>query len=125
MKTKLVVALCAAVVLAGCKAVPVDLNHGELVASEGVRKIFEEENVDAVEAGERVRCERRRRTGTHMVQRLCMTIDEWDEHYRRIREVAYNRLNQPCIPSQIAAPAEPGLAGGRTADSGCGFGSVD
>jgi len=101
--------------LCACKAVPMDPNAGELIASEGVRKIFAEEDWDAIEAdGERIRCERHRRVGTHMVQRVCMTVAEWEARKRGTERVVYDRLNQPCVPVRSIGPEF------KPHDTGCG-----
>jgi len=105
--------LAVLVHLSGCSIVPPDVNRGELVASAGVRQIFEDGELDAIEAGERVRCERQRRVGTHRVTRLCMTIAEWEDHDRRLQETLRQRemLNR-CVPT-----------GGASNDAGsCGSG---
>jgi hypothetical protein len=87
--------------LAACKAVPVDHNRGELIASEGVKAIFEEtEEGDEIRVtrGDNIRCERQRRVGTHLINKVCMTKDEWDLRERKTRDVTRRfREGRPCV----------------------------
>lgn len=87
-----------ALMLAGCKTVPENVNEGELVVSEGVKKLFAESGVDAKEAGERIRCERHRIVGTHLIKRVCMTWEEWEAIRKNAQfQVRRDRIrNQAC-----------------------------
>ncbi|MEM6576262.1 MAG: hypothetical protein AAF736_18440 [Pseudomonadota bacterium] len=90
--------LLAAVLAAGltaCQTVPVDTNKGELVASPGVQRYFaENENIGeiVVNNDSDIRCERQRKTGTHMVVRVCRTKLEWKQLEEQTRYQAERRL---------------------------------
>ena len=111
------ITMIAIVGLAGCQSVPENVNRGELVASAGVRAMFEDPGIDAVEAGERVRCERYRRVGTHLIQRVCMTMEEWELKERHTQEEVRDLYEtSPCINVQV------GRATGGSAPGSCGEG---
>ncbi len=71
-----------ALTLAACQSVPVDTNHGELIASPGVKALFEQNegiNEIVVKDDSDLKCVRERRVGTHMVMRICRTKVEWQQ----------------------------------------------
>ncbi|MEM9531116.1 MAG: hypothetical protein AAGA23_09355 [Pseudomonadota bacterium] len=88
-------ALACTFLLSACQTVPVDNTQGELIASEGVRQYFaENENVGeiVVNNDSDIRCVRNRRVGTHMVVRVCRTKAEWDELRRGTEQQQRRRL---------------------------------
>lgn len=84
--------------LAGCTATPVDHNQGQLYASEGVKKILDEEGVDSLDTEEepRIKCVREKILGSHRIQKTCMTIDEWEARQEDTQRDLYNRRRGTC-----------------------------
>ncbi len=81
--------------LTACQTVPVDTNKGELVASPGVQRYFaQNENIGeiVVNNDSDIRCERHRRTGTHMIVRVCRTKLEWKQLEEQTRYQQERRL---------------------------------
>ena len=73
--------------------------QGELVVSPGVRRLFDDPEVDQLIAGvgNEVKCIRERRVGTHMVMRICRTKDEWAYLAQQTRETyQQNRMFGVC-----------------------------
>ena len=102
------VALVLAVALStACTAVPPKQNMGELIASDGVRALFEKAPELAVlqADGTRVKCRQIKRVGTHIHSRMCMTVDEWAARERALDKTKTDLLAGVCtksgrIPSQ-------------------------
>ena len=104
-KSGSVLVLLAGIVLAGCQSTPKleqereKKMNGDLVVSLGVRRLFEDPEVDQLVAGvdNTVKCVRERRVGTHMVKRICRTKAEWDYLKRQTREThQQNRMVGVC-----------------------------
>ena len=99
-------------------------NHGELTASEGVKKLFEDPGVDQIAAGKQIKCVRHRRVGTHMISKTCMTIKEWAEFKRATRENHQDNFSVGlCGPS--ASTTQQGFSNnnalpGALLPTGCG-----
>lgn len=104
-----ILVLClAAVLLGGCSSVPKQesVNRGELQVSQAVAAYFEDPTVGEIVVGEDsdIRCIRQRRTGTHMVVRICRTKEEWKELQQRTQEVHQQRTSfGPCGDRSPAA----------------------
>lgn len=100
-------ALCA------CTAVPPKQNMGTLTASEGVRKMFEDnpEMNTLMADGTTVRCRQIKRVGTHIHSRLCMTVKEWKDKEEALAKTKMDMMAGPCtkfsrIPGRDHAPAQ-------------------
>ena len=93
--------------VAGCKAVPVDNSRGGLVVSRQVAEYFEDEEVDQLIAGQGndIRCVRERRVGTHLVTRICRTKSEWADLHRQTQDAHRRRLNGPCGATSLGGGA--------------------
>ncbi|MEM7705673.1 MAG: hypothetical protein AAF358_08990 [Pseudomonadota bacterium] len=81
--------------LTACKTVPVDTNKGELLTSPGVQRYFSEnENIGEIVVNDEsdIRCERQRKTGTHMIVRVCRTKLEWKQLADQTRYQQERRL---------------------------------
>jgi hypothetical protein len=99
-------------------------NRGELTASEGVKKIFEDPNVDEVAAGRKIRCVRHRRVGTHMITKTCMTVKEWGELQRANRDNHQNNFSNGLCGASSATTAQGSFNNtsvpGALLPTGCG-----
>ena len=118
----------AAIVFAGsgCTMVPPKQNAGDLITSEGVRKLFEENpGMDVLYAdGSKVKCRQITRVGTHIHSRMCLTVEEWEERERALEKTKQRLLAGPCVPSAIDKPGagRSGTCGeGKTNPAGSPF----
>ena len=83
---KLACLVTAILITTGCQSVPtIDRERekaltGDLVVSLGVRRLFDDPEVEQLVAGNGndIKCVVERRVGTHMVMRVCRTRDEWE-----------------------------------------------
>ena len=91
----------AVVVTSACAAVPPKQNMGELIASEGVREMFEKDPTLAVlhADGTRVKCRQIKRVGTHIHSRMCMTVDEWASRERALDKTKTDLMAGVCTKS--------------------------
>lgn len=89
--------LCLAMLAAACASNgPIDPNRGLLVASDGVKAIFDDESVDVAEAVDDVRCERTMIVGSHLIRRYCYTLPEAERLEERVKEFRLKFMqNQP------------------------------
>ena len=86
------------VALFACTAVPPKQNMGTLTASDGVRKMFED-NPDMqtlMADGTKVRCRQIQRVGTHIHSRLCMTVEEWKDQEEALAKTKMDWMAGPC-----------------------------
>ena len=110
-------AAIAVLLAAGCAHRNENVNRGELVVSERVKRYFAENpEVDTLETNggsggdQSIRCERQRRVGTHRVVRVCRTRAEW----RQLREDTErlwredHMLRIPCPDCSEGRPSGPG-----------------
>ena len=93
MRQLVVLALCT-LICACANTGPVDPNRGNLIATEGVRQVFEDDTVDVAEATDRIKCRHVYRVGTHLIQRLCVTTDEETADEDRHRRYNLKYLDQ-------------------------------
>ena len=92
---RLPLALVLGILLSACASqAPINPNRGNLIATEGVRKIFEDESVDVAEASDQVRCRHVYRVGTHLTQRMCWTKEEQEADEARHRRYNLKYLDQ-------------------------------
>lgn len=110
-----------AVTVSGCKLVPPGASQGKFVASQGVKDMFDDPDVDViVDNGDRIRCERQKRLGTHRHTKVCMTIAEWDERKRRQRELQQKNMMGVCGASPSGGSYMDGNVTGALLPSNCG-----
>ena len=95
-------------VLIACIANGVEQNnHGELTASEGVKKFFNDEELKQIIAGMQIKCVRHRRVGTHLISKTCMTVDEWAIRKRETRENQHDNFSiGGCVASSSPVGGE-------------------
>ena len=109
-KLKLTCLVVSTLIAAGCQTTPTveqqreKSMQGELVVSLGVRRLFEDPEVEQLIAGvdNEIKCVRERRVGTHMVMRVCRTKGEWkyladqtQETYKKNRMAGVCGSNAP------------------------------
>ena len=89
--------------LAACQAAPPKQNAGRLIASDGVRQMFEDNpDMDVLMAdGARVKCRQVQRVGSHIHGRMCMTVDEWAERERALEQTKQRMLAGACVARSL------------------------
>lgn len=113
--------LVIAVTFSGCTMVPPGASQGKFVASQGVRDMFDDPDVEViVDNGDRIRCERQKRLGTHFHTKVCMTITEWEERKRRQRELQQKNMMAVCGASPGGGSYMDGNVTGALLPSNCG-----
>lgn len=113
--------LIIAVGFSGCKLVPPGASQGKFVASQGIKDMFADPEVDViVDNGDRIRCERQKRLGTHFHTKVCMTVDEWQERKRRQRELQQKNMMGTCGASLAGGAYMDGNVTGALLPSNCG-----
>lgn len=92
--------IAAALGLSACTSVPLNSNivAHEIVASAGVMDYFSDPEVSSVEASGAITCRRHKRVGTHLITKVCMTNDEWQDRARRTRAMHQDRMSVGCMP---------------------------
>ncbi|MEM1091214.1 MAG: hypothetical protein AAF736_15355 [Pseudomonadota bacterium] len=115
-------ALALFVLLSGCKSVPLDssLNGYDLVASPGVMAYFSDPSVTALEVGKNVVCRRHRRVGTHLMTKVCMTQEEYQDRTRHTQETHHDRMSPGCTPVASNSSYMNSELGGALLVSSCG-----
>lgn len=93
-----VIGIVLSTFLFACTAVPPKQNMGTLTASEGVRKMFEDnpEMQTLMADGTKVRCRQIQRVGTHIHSRLCMTVEEWRDKEEALAKTKMDMMAGPC-----------------------------
>ena len=91
--------LCVMLATACASQGPIDPNRGLLVASDGVKAIFDDESVDVAEAVDDVRCERTMIVGSHLIRRYCYTLPEAERLEERVKEFRLKFMQHQPKPS--------------------------
>jgi hypothetical protein len=57
------------------------------------------EGAEAADAGQKIICKERRKTGTRFTTRTCKTADQWDKMAEEHRASAKEMIDRPQIPT--------------------------